>query len=157
MLINDPYDRCREPPSVEGSSVEGSREGTPPPTCRNVHGFAVERASRFFALGNMTYDAFARHPRSFCDRVQLYDLQADPQEQLNLVQQRPQVFVQLLRLLAAHVARVEAGTPPMVARARRASPSSAVDDCTPVASSDAGVTVNQHGAHWQMQAALLHK
>ena len=91
----------------------GAPERPSEPSCRNLHGQLLDRSSPTarFGLGNMTYDAAARHP-AFCARpAQLYDLEADPLEQTDLAPSRPDVYARLLDVLLAHVRTVEAGNP----------------------------------------------
>jgi hypothetical protein len=109
LVINDPIDRCR-------AASDG--------TCRNLHAESIDRYQcNFTANGhlgnrlvcNMTYDAVARHA-GFCDRRQLYNLEADPLEQRNVVAEHPNLYGELLALIVAHVRHVEAGNPAVANR-----------------------------------------
>lgn len=106
LVVNDPRDRCAASPA-----------------CRNLHGEEIDRyqcnftanhhgggGARHKGACNMTYDAVARHA-AFCDRRQLYNTEADPLEQRNLVEAQPRVYDELLALIVAHVRSVEAGNP----------------------------------------------
>ena len=101
---------------------------TTTPTCRNLHGEAIDKYQCNFTANNhhgsrlkdkggnvvnqcdMTYDAVARHA-GFCDRRQLYHLETDPLEQHNVVEQQPELYDELLQLILRHVRRVEEGNP----------------------------------------------
>jgi hypothetical protein len=79
----------------------------------------VSSAPRF-GLGNLTFDAPARHG-AFCDRTQLYDLTNDPLEQTNLatpalLPQHRATYDALMQLLLQHVATVEAANPAVARR-----------------------------------------
>ena len=87
---------------------------------------ATNRSGLLLGLGNMTYDAVARHP-AFCDRVQLYDVASDPLEQDNLARAQPRVYAELLGLILKHVQRVEAGNPAVARRLTRTSLSCLAD------------------------------
>ena len=126
IVINDPHMRCAR--DDDGSAS--------PTACRNFHGQRIDRMSspthqpsasvatngtsqltgRRFGLGNMTYDASARHA-AFCARRQLYDLTSDALEQTNLVRTRPDKYRELLELLVRHVREVEAGNPAIAKQA----------------------------------------
>ena len=99
------------------------------PTCRNLHGEAIDKFQCNFTANNhtgsrlkdkdgnvvvnqcnMTYDAVARHA-GFCDRRQLYHLETDPLEQRNVVEQQPELYDELLQLILRHVRRVEESNP----------------------------------------------
>ena len=111
LVVNDPIDRCR-------AAADG--------TCRNLHGETIDRyqcnftanghmGNRLVGACNMTYDAVARHA-GFCDRRQLYNLDADPLEQRNVVAEHPVLYHELLGLIVAHVRRVEASNPAVLNR-----------------------------------------
>ena len=129
VVVNDPHRRC-VPSGSDGSGRNG---------CRNFHGQRIDlqpalsplaavsslNATRDggggggiggggslkrFGLGNMTYDAAARHP-AFCATRQLYDLRSDPLEQHNLVTEQPGKYAELLHVLESHVHVVEAANP----------------------------------------------
>ena len=51
-------------------------------------------------------------------RAQLYDLAADPLEQVNVASREPQVYKELLGLLTRHVRQVEAANPAVVRAVR---------------------------------------
>ena len=110
------------------SGAAGLLPGTSP-TCRNLHGEAIDKFQCNFTANNhtgsrlkdkdgnvvvnqcnMTYDAVARHPR-FCDRRQLYHVDDDPLEQRNVADAHPEVYDSLLALILAHVRSVEAASP----------------------------------------------
>ena len=139
ILVNDPIKRCLRDDDGDGdAAAHGARAGIATSTtsvCRNFHGQRIDRlaaaahkvsfhapnasitkavakaaAPRRFGLGNMTYDASARHP-AFCARRQLYDLVSDPLEQTNLAAARPDKYRELLAMLIRHVRRVEAANP----------------------------------------------
>ena len=115
VVVNDLADRCRTNQSTT-------------PTCRNLHGEAIDKYQCNFTANNhhgsrlkdragnvvnqcdMTYDAVARHA-GFCDRRQLYHLETDPLEQHNVVEQQPELYDELLQLILRHVRRVEEGNP----------------------------------------------
>ena len=140
VVVNDPTMRCapdsrhshavcrnfhgqkidRRPPTAAAATSSSSaaaaaaaHNGSTRPSMRTD----LVGVTRRFGLGNMTYDAAARHA-AFCDRRQLYDLVADPLEQTNLAAQQLEVYAQLLELLISHVRRVEAGNP-AIARQRQ--------------------------------------
>ena len=80
IVVNDIYDRCSDAAVTT--------------TCRNFHGQRIDKhgaGAMRFGLGNMTYDAAARHP-AFCHRRQLYDLSSDPLEATNLAASRPDKY-----------------------------------------------------------------
>ena len=79
--------------------------------CRSIHGLKVSarnnddlKASKVKFL----YDVRERHPVHHCDRVQLYDLAADPAEQRNLAAAQPERVETMRRLVLGHVKAVEA-------------------------------------------------
>ncbi len=81
--------------------------------CRSIHGLKVSarnnddlKASKVKFL----YDVRERHPVHHCDRVQLYDLVADPAEQHNLAGELPERVNSLRALLMKHMAAVESAT-----------------------------------------------
>ena len=144
ILVNDPTTRCgsRSDPAAEEIDELASAKGrvcrnfhglivatvppsTPPAVSDAVGapgtghrpsigaGFSSLSGLRF-GLGNMTFDAAARHPASFCDRRQLYNLRDDPLEQKNLATSQPDVYDRLLSKLLDHVRSVEAANPAIV-------------------------------------------
>ena len=78
--------------------------------CRSIHGIklpAVQNLSKASKIKFM-YDVRDRHPQHHCDRVQLYDLAADPAEQRNLAAAQPERVETMRRLVLGHVKAVEA-------------------------------------------------
>ena len=60
IVVNDPYAGCTD--GGDGTSDGGG--------CMNLHGERINKSVARFGLGNMTYDAPARHP-AFCQRRQV--------------------------------------------------------------------------------------
>ena len=79
------------------------------PSCRSIHGIAVQPVlAAADQAGNVSkvkflYDVRERHPQHHCDRVQLYDLAADPAEQHNLAVEQPTRVESLRMILMDHI------------------------------------------------------
>lgn len=83
--------------------------------CRSIHGLKVPatRSSNESAASakankiKFIYDVRERHPVHHCDKVQLYDMTADPAEQRNLALEQPERVASLRALLMRHVEAIE--------------------------------------------------
>ena len=95
--------------------MHGQRIDVPAPDSANAS-HKSDVVGKRFGLGNMTFDAVARHP-AFCDARQLYDLRKDPLEQHNLAREHPAKCAELLAVLEAHVLRVESANPAVARQA----------------------------------------
>jgi len=140
IVVNDAVQRCHgsAAAAATGLGVTAHDDATLAPACRNFHGQRIDpplpaattdisvvyrngslmMPSRRFGLGNMTYDAAARHA-AFCDRRQLYDLNTDPLEQHNIARERPEKYRELLAMLVQHVRIVEQGNPAISRQGKR--------------------------------------
>ena len=97
------------PPSAAADSSCRSIHGIklPPPVNRSSEGgVAAAKAAKI----KFVYDVRERHPKHHCDRVQLYNLDADPAEQHNLAQAQPERVETMRRLILAHISAVEKPT-----------------------------------------------
>ena len=77
--------------------------------CRSIHAIKLPEEDNL-AKGSkikFMYDVRKRHPVHHCDRVQLYDLTADPAEQHNIAALQPERVDAMRKLILSHVARVE--------------------------------------------------
>jgi arylsulfatase A-like enzyme len=89
--------------------------------CRSIHGIKLPSVANQSAEGGgaagaklakikFLYDVRERHPLHHCDRVQLYDLTADPAEQVNLAASQPERVSLLRTFIDSHVTAVEAAS-----------------------------------------------
>ena len=71
--------------------------------CINAQGHGLDA---FIANGmrgkqpSLTFDGLIRHPGSYCDRIQLYDLARDPAEQCNVATQHPALTLSMVGEMA---------------------------------------------------------